>query len=204
MLVQESIMTDLTINNGLDVLYEIDDKDCLVFFNEQWQTFAHANQAAYLAAPDMLHRSLWGFIVDRETRLIYEMMFDKVRKSSQSIHFQYRCDSPTMCRYMQMELHGDERGHVHFRSQMAQVEDRDHVALIEPDLVRSSEFVTICSWCKCVQLPNAAWVEVEEAISALGLFNAAVLPQLTHGICASCLESFRGWRNQPLKSTGSS
>lgn len=40
---------------------------------------------------------------------------------------------------------------------------------------------------KELQLPDDSWVEVEDAVRSLRLFDAA-LPELTHGICAHCFQ----------------
>jgi hypothetical protein len=34
------------------------------------------------------------------------------------------------------------------------------------------------------------WVEVEEAVRELWLFERTQLPQITHGVCPDCQESF--------------
>lgn len=52
---------------------------------------------------------------------------------------------------------------------------------------RSEEFVIICSWCKLVEV-ESGWLEVEEAIDKLGLFDEPVLPRISHGCCSPCFE----------------
>ena len=89
-----------------------------------------------------------------------------------------------------------DHGHILVTNWLERVEARPPMPLLEPAAARSEEYVTVCSWCKKVELPGATWVEVEEAVEHLRLFDRAVLPQLTHGICPTCLESFRGWRKQ--------
>ena len=68
-------------------------------------------------------------------------------------------------------------------------EVRSPVNLLDPNMERTHDFVTICSWCKRVLLPYEKWVEVEEAVLQLALFNVRACPQLTHGICPSCLSN---------------
>jgi len=47
----------------------------------------------------------------------------------------------------------------------------------------------ICSWCKKI-LVKDDWSEIEEAACKLGLLEADVLPQLSHGICPPCRAAF--------------
>jgi len=43
----------------------------------------------------------------------------------------------------------------------------------------------IGSWCKRVYT-DAAWLEVEDAVERLGLFESEELPAISHGMCPSC------------------
>lgn len=174
-----------------DVVYKIDGRDRLVYFNDAWNRFARLNQAGHLAEASILHSSLWDFVVDRETRLIYEMLFDKVREQAHGLTFSYRCDTPTQRRFMRMELLPQDGQSILLLSRVISAEERDYTPLLDPAMVRSKEYLTICSWCKRVELPAGGWVEVETAVEQLNLFGAPMLPQLSHGICADCVQGFR-------------
>ena len=50
-------------------------------------------------------------------------------------------------------------------------------------------YLTICSWCKRVDVGDDKWAEVEDAVRDLELFNGTLLPTLTHGMCLDCLAS---------------
>ena len=39
-------------------------------------------------------------------------------------------------------------------------------------------------------MPDKGWVEVEEAVNVLRLFDKPRLPRISHGICAPCSDSF--------------
>ncbi len=174
-----------------EIAYEIDGNDRFVHVNKEWDQVAHVNHASELLGHVIVQHSLWDFIVDRETRMIYGMMLERVRKFLETISFSYRCDTPTQRRFMQMELQPRENDSVRFVSQVVRKEDRPYTPLLDPLVVRSKEFITICSWCKQVELADGRWVEVEEAVEAMKLFHAVELPQLSHGMCASCADSFR-------------
>lgn len=173
------------------ILYQIDGDDRLVCFNEEWERFARANETANLADPAVLRQSLWDFIQDRETRMIYAMMLERVREEDRVIDFSYRCDTPTQRRTLRMELRRQDGDHVLFLSDVVKVEERPAARLIDPTVARSEEYLDICSWCKRVALPTGEWVEVEEATDRLALFERDLLPQLSHGMCPDCLRDFR-------------
>jgi hypothetical protein len=58
--------------------------------------------------------------------------------------------------------------------------------LFDDTLGRSGEFVTVCSWCKRVEVAAGRWQEVEEAVVTLDIFDLLPLPSLTHGVCDAC------------------
>jgi hypothetical protein len=56
--------------------------------------------------------------------------------------------------------------------------------------VEQNERVVVCGWCKRVDV-SGDWLEVELAVTRLGLFNLTRLPQITHGICVDCRKRVR-------------
>ena len=178
------------------ITYEIDGRDRIIAVNDTWNQFADANHATELVNLALQGRSLWEFIVDRDTRAIYAMLVAKTRATQQPVRFTYRCDTPEQRRLLRLELYPQDAGAITFTSSVLQVEDRPPVALLDPRTQRDDRFLTICSWCKQVELTDPVtgaveWVEVEEAVERLGLFEASIMPQLTHGICPSCLTTYR-------------
>ena len=79
-------------------------------------------------------------------------------------------------------------GALEFRSALLREEARPRVDLLAPDFPRTEQWLTLCAWCKKVNV--AGWVEVEEAVRQLGLFEPARLPRITHGVCPACEETF--------------
>lgn len=87
---------------------------------------------------------------------------------------------------MLMEIIPLEDESTGFKSCVVREEARDPVKLLDIDIDRSDEFLTICSWCKRIRVDKKNWVEVEQAIEQLGLFGASLLPQLSHEMCPRC------------------
>jgi hypothetical protein len=95
-----------------------------------------------------------------------------------------------MRRFMHMEMiHHTGSDGVCFKSTVERQEPREPVALLDPNSQRSTDVIIVCSWCKNIKIGDDQWVEIEEAVARLGLFNADYLPQLSHGICPACSES---------------
>jgi hypothetical protein len=50
---------------------------------------------------------------------------------------------------------------------------------------RTSAHVRACAWCKRIRV-GSKWMEVEDALEPLKIFDMEQLPQITHGICRAC------------------
>ena len=158
--------------------------------NDEWVEFASENGAPELGREAVVGRALWGFMEGRETRHISRLLLDKVSRSGKGLTIPYRCDSPELRRFMEMEIVPVENGTVEFRSRILKFEYRDPVMLLDSQAARTDEFLTICSWCRRARIASM-WIELDEAVKKLDLFSSASLPQLTHGMCQDCSELVR-------------
>lgn len=89
-----------------------------------------------------------------------------------------------------MTVSGADQGSVVFETKVIREEKRPPVSLLSRSAPRSIDHMRMCSWCNKVDVSFGAndWVEVEEAVRRLRLFELVQVPQLTHGICDACLE----------------
>lgn len=170
--------------------YIVDKNDVVIHVNANWLRFARENDAPHLTRRTVLGRSLWDFIGGLETRHIYRLLMDHVRQKQRRVVFTYRCDSPTLRRYMYMEIVPAPDLALEFRSYLLRQESREHIRLLDPAIPRNHELVRMCSWCHRV-LCEENWLPVEDGIQCLGLFGTSDLPRITHGICFNCMALFK-------------
>ncbi len=173
------------------LLYKLNARDEISSVNEEWLSFARANGGEPVLPPVILGRSIWDFIADLETRHIYRILHRRVRAHGVPIGLSLRCDAPERRRLLELTISAGEHETLCYRVQTVKEEDRDVVPLLSPHVPRSELFVTMCGWCKRVSVPPNGWLEVEDAVVALSLFNEPYPPQLTHGICEECQDSLR-------------
>ena len=166
--------------------YRIDAEDLITYVNPEWLTFATENGAPDLDERRVVGKPLWPFIAGAELLDLYRLVVKKVRSDSAVICFSYRCDAPQLRRYMEIVLRPWGLCGVEFNSRCARLETRPAVPLLMPTAARSDQLVRMCSWCNRIATPE--WLEVEEAIRQLRLFEKHPLPQITHGICDDCLK----------------
>lgn len=65
-------------------------------------------------------------------------------------------------------------------------EARDPVPFPAHAPALGAEFIRSCGWCKRVDV-EGSWVEIEVAVDRMKLFMGPRPPQISHGICDSCL-----------------
>jgi len=171
------------------IRYTIDRQDCLSSVDDNWDRFAVENQAGEIAAKLVLHKPLFDFIADAETKEIYRILLERVRVSSESIRFTFRCDAPDRRRYMEMRISSDTDGSVHFHSCLLRQESRESMLVSTRQPEHTDKILNICSWCKQIQQGENEWVEVEDVVTSLGLFEDRGLPRFSHGVCPDCKQS---------------
>lgn len=176
-----------------DVLYTLDDRDDIVTTGGAWESFAVANGAPTLAAPDFVGQSLWDHVSDAPTREIYRHAFRRVRDRGTALRLPFRCDAPEVRREMQLVISpGDGPGALAILARTLRVVYRAPIALLRHDLERRGDVLRICGWCKAVWAPDLGrWLELEEAAAQVDLFGSGWAPPLSHGICPDCSVAVR-------------
>lgn len=168
-----------------EVVYRIDQNDFLIFFNAGWDLFAEENDSSHLIGENICKRSIWGFIHDRETRHLHEALLHKVRSDRTILKLPFRCDSPALRRFMEMDILPLGEGRVEYRCRMIKIEAREPVPVLTG--VGGESFLRMCSWCKKVDVGGNSWFEIEDAIKILGLFLKDTLPGISHTMCEECV-----------------
>jgi len=175
--------------NNITFSYTIDNEDKIVRVCDNWVQFAQENEAAETLLPRVIeNKPIWKFIEGDEAKMIYESIFKTIRTHNKSVALPFRCDSPDKRRYLKLVITPVQHDHIEFVSHLLREEDRDAVEILKADFSRSNEFVVMCCMCKKIKLPPDIWVEVEEAVEELKLFELIELPQINHSICPECTE----------------
>lgn len=173
------------------VAYRIDDNDRIVFVDAGFAAFAHLNGAEELVPPQLTGDSLWRWISDPATVQMYTALLARVRAGIGPVRFSFRCDTPVSRRLLEMNIRAGAAGEVVFETRLLRSRSRAPLRLLDAAVTRSDALLTICGWCLRIPDASGAWMELEDAVAALHLFESAELPQLSHGMCPACYESMR-------------
>lgn len=172
-----------------DVVYTVNRSDTLVSVNEAWVVFAAENDGGRLLPRVILGRSLWDFIDDAASKHLYRQLCSRVRAGIGPVRFSLRCDSPGMRRLLEMTIAAEPAGGLTFVVRPVRVERRTPVLLLDTGMSRSTAHLAMCSWCQRIRVEGGAWLEIEEALPRLALFQQALLPRISHGMCEDCLSA---------------
>jgi hypothetical protein len=172
-------------------IWIIDAADKIVHVNDAWLAFARENTAPQLTASIVLDQPIWRFIQGQETSYLYQQIFRRVRAGKATVKFPFRCDSPDCRRFMEMHLVLLPGGVIQFTAHILREEWREPVDLLDASRDRTGEFVTVCSWCKRINIPGRGWGEIEAAIADMDLFGHHPMPRMTHTICDACRSTLR-------------
>jgi hypothetical protein len=169
-------------------VYRITPEDVIEFVNDAWLRFAAENGTSSLAQK-VLGTSLWDHISGEVVVHLSKALLGRVRESRCEATLPFRCDSPTVRRFMRMQVRPLPHRGVEFCTWVEREEPYlNRIHLLDPACPKNPEILLrACAWCKKIYA-GSCWLEIEEAIDRLRLFDFASMPAITHGICEHCLQ----------------
>lgn len=169
------------------LIHRIDRNDRIIFVNDNWLSFASENGAPGLSERRVLNQSLWDFISGWQVRHLYLLLLNRLRKlPGAHVIIPFRCDSPEVRRFMEMDVHSLGQGVIEFKSRVVRIEARNEAAHQVKSAQWANESLNVCSICNKIQIGKSEWLEIDEAIARYNLLSEGHLPQLTYGRCSSC------------------
>jgi hypothetical protein len=165
--------------------YSIDGENRLLTVNDRWLPFASANDAPELTPSAVLGRPVKEFIDDPTTRQLYELLYERVRRGA-TLTLKFRCDAPEVRRDMVLRLSPAGSSVVQCDTFLLNEERRSDIALLDVASPRVSDLVVMCSWCKRIR-HQGRWLDLEDGVRDVQFFSRRILPEISHGVCTSCL-----------------
>lgn len=173
-----------------DIVYRVDAAGIIVAVNEEWDRFAAENDAPELLGSRVIGRRMSDFISGADTQLVFELLKDMATQV-RPISIPFRCDDPGSRRTMEMSVTAVPGGEVEFRTRIVGLESRRAIRLIDRQARRDkTRMVSLCAWCNRGKL-NGAWMELEELVHELQLFDGHPVPEIAHGMCDDCQRTLK-------------
>jgi hypothetical protein len=170
----------------LSLVYRVDRRFRILSTCSAWDTFAVENAAESASREHVVGTLLWDHISCLQTQHIYRTLVRQAFTQNRSIGLAFRCDSPHLRRFMHMEIVPEGAGECEFRTFLIKTEPRDAVTLLDPQVTRTDDIIVMCSWCKKISVEGEGWLDVENAVQILRLFDVVEIPSISHGICPAC------------------
>jgi hypothetical protein len=166
------------------VWYAIDEADRLVEASPAYFDFAAQNE--FPGAGLCVGKPLWDCVSDSTTRLVQKSLVRRVRRSGRSLTLPFRCDGPSVRRELTLEIgRRTETSWIQFSAATVSEEQRPRQALLDLGQKRADRMITMCSWCDRFMV-GRDWVEIEQAVSDLGLTSGRDLPGISYALCDRC------------------
>jgi hypothetical protein len=176
-------------------IYTIDALDRIVFANSAWVEFMRGEPRTRKAAADeltirsVIGRPVWDFIEGVQVRQLWEVLYERVRAVGAPVFVPMRCDTPSLRRLIDLELHPLGERSIQHVCECVWSEARPAVALLDPAYPRNDARLLSCAWCSRIRVRVGAWEEIEDAQLALRIEATETLPALQQGVCTTCKQS---------------
>lgn len=100
----------------MNIQYDIDNNDIIRKINADFIKFARANSQGKFAPTSCLGTSIFSAMQGQETFITHQLLLQKVRILRKPIAYRYRCDSPSLARFMVMNIIPKGKNCIHYEN----------------------------------------------------------------------------------------
>lgn len=172
------------------VSYKIDKDNIIIEIFDDWITAAKVGQASDLInVNSVLGTKLLSYILGDSTRMYYDAIFQKCRLLNEEHKIEYRCDSPTHKRTMEMQIIPNEDKNIDIYNFLIKEEPFKNAIYVHENTTSNIRNPIVrCSVCNHLKLKtNGEWMPPEHLVQKEEL-NFIVI----HSVCPQCKN--RDWR----------
>lgn len=167
--------------------YHLDEEDRLVAVGGAWDTFAQENDGLCTDAHDVVGRSLWDFVKGDPTRMWVDVLLRQARSKREALERPYRCDSPTLRRFMTMCIVPEPNGLLRVEHHLLRIEQRPVPVYIYHHTGQSPEIISLrCSFCGRIKVGPTVW---EEPLPSPG--EPVCTLTVAYTVCGECKQAIK-------------
>jgi hypothetical protein len=159
--------------------YELDSKNVITAVNPAWEAFALANAGRQLLAEQVVGRRLFDYITGDPTRMYLEALLQTVRRAAAPLVRPYRCDSPGLRRFMEMEIRPLAGGGLELSHRLLRTQLIERPVSFTTTAAAGGQLLKRCSVCGRLAQPGG-WREPSDVAAAGG-----ELPVI-YTVCPDC------------------
>jgi len=164
------------MENNPELIYIIDSNDIIV----EIISYDSANEYEI----DMGKRNnFFQIIHSPELEIIFRAIFSEVRNGKIFTSF-YRCDTSEFKRKYKFSAKFENEMIIlkHFLVYEEKIDS--NVMFVE----KGGELLRMCAWCNKFYVAGRGWMELEDALFHLNIFEEIKISPISHGICEPCSE----------------
>lgn len=169
---------------NLDYLLDCDDRVTRVC--PCWSDVARQRMAIRLDEEMVLGRRLWDFVQGGATQRLYDTLIHHARKTGRKLSFNYRGDSPSTIRYMQMTLLPGYGGVVRFQSELLHKQSRERSVYFTHAVYSRRPLLNQCGLCNRLEY-NGRWMTLDDALRTTGVIDDLLPTEVGDTVCDGCL-----------------
>lgn len=166
------------------VSYQIDKRDVIVGIYDNWITAAKVGKASNLIdTTNILGTELLSYITGNSTKVYYDIVFQKCRFFNVNHIVEYRCDSPTHMRFMEMQIIPEANGLLTIHNYLLkQVPFKNSLNILDISEGGRKTEIKRCSICNKLKLDyNDVWINPEVLVHFEEKFYSVI-----HTVCNNC------------------
>ena len=168
-------------------IYWIDEKDVIFRVSGPWDDFALENNGERACSEFVLGKPIWSFIFGETTKTWLNAIIGLVRIKQDIIERPYRCDSPSLKRYMSMRLYPESANAIMVEHELLFTESIRPPLYFVHSGIPSSNHAIRCAFCNKIRIENG-WYEPEEAVERFNL-ETDVFLNFEDIVCRECKNS---------------
>ena len=145
------------------VSYKIDKQNVIVEIFDDWVNAAKIGKADYLIdTQNVLGTKIFSYVMGDSTRMYYDVIFQKCRLLNKTHFIDYRCDSPTHMRYMQMQIVPQQFKSLYLYNFLLKEEPFQKKISITDSSNSNGGLISRCSICNSLKFHiNGDWIPPE-------------------------------------------
>lgn len=170
------------------IIVKIDDQNIIISIDGNWDDTARKGKALeFLKKEKVLGKKIEHFLGEDHTKMFYETIFYRCRYTKKTLVRNYRCDSPTHERHMQVTLIPLEKSDikmVHETIKEIPFKNDVNIEFIKNDAYNTTSYTQRCSVCNRLLYPNSTYWVFPEDINE----NENLYIKVINTVCNHCKE----------------
>jgi hypothetical protein len=176
-----------------DISYSVDAEDNLIDFSSNWDEIASEADTQSVMSDNITGKPLREFIQGDPTKMYVETILSFARSSQKPLIRQYRCDTPTHQRKMQMEVIPSKDGAVKLNHTLLSKTPWNKSGTI---VHKNSTMLLRCSICNDIEYQNQ-WITQDDLLLLMSDYERTPI-EVDYIVCPRCLKDITKFQKRNL------